>query len=51
LGSVVQLSLFDTPDSASPIATDSPRHQQLDTTVDRIRAKFGGDSLVRASTL
>jgi DNA polymerase-4 len=51
LGSVVQLSLFDTPDSVSPIATDSPRHQQLDTTVDRIRAKFGGDALVRASTL
>jgi DNA polymerase-4 len=51
LGSVVQLSLFDTPDSVSPIATDISRHQQLATTVDRIRAKFGGDSLVRASTL
>ena len=42
LGAVAQMSLFDEP----------IRHaEQLDTTVDRIRAKFGSKALVRAAHL
>jgi len=48
LGSVVQLSLFDAPDIAADAHTVAP---QLDTAVDRIRAKFGQDALVRGSNL
>ncbi|MBC7984994.1 MAG: DNA polymerase IV [Candidatus Obscuribacterales bacterium] len=43
LGSVVQLSLLDAPTTHS--------NAQLDSTVDRIRAKFGGSALIRGSAL
>jgi DNA polymerase IV len=54
LGSVVQLSLFDMPvQEATQRATldIAPQNKQLDTTLDRIRAKFGNDALVRGSSL
>lgn len=43
LGPVAQMSLFDEPASQSS--------QQLDTAVDRIRAKFGAGAVVRGSSL
>jgi DNA polymerase-4 len=52
LGSVVQLSLFDAPATHAPHeASDTQASQQLDATVDRIRAKYGSNALVRGSSL
>jgi len=51
LGSVVQLSLFDAPDVGTETHTAHAASPQLDTTVDRIRAKFGHGALMRGSNL